>query len=88
MVRVPPNKATVVNVTQVEVSPDLRYADVYITALDHAPEAVKYLSSKRFEIKKDLKRELSSLYVLPSVRFRVDTQSERLTKLDRILDTL
>ena len=85
---VPPSIAAVVNITRVEVSPDLKYADVYVTALSGTPEAVGHLHRRRSEIRRDLGSELSSLHTIPSLRFHVDERSEELRRLDEIISRL
>jgi ribosome-binding factor A len=88
VLEVPPNVASVVNVTRVDVSPDLQYADIFITALKGAEEAAGFLNRKRSAIRHDLGKELRSLHTIPAVRIHVDKRSEELSRLDELLDKL
>src|SRR3989338_571883 len=85
---IPPDIAKVVNVTRVTVTPDLRYADVFLTSLAGVENAVIYMNKRRSEIRADLGGELKALHTIPFVRLHVDRQSEELRRLDEILKRL
>ena len=88
VVEIPPGVATIVNVTRVTVSPDLHYADIFITAVSGVENAVSELNKRKSVIRHDLSRELASLYTIPSLRFHVDKKSQELSRLDELLDKI
>lgn len=85
-IQMPPDIATVVSITAVKVSADLSYADVSITAVEHAPAAVKFLASQKGKMRRALAAKLQS-YRVPILRFQVDEEEERATRMDRLLET-
>jgi ribosome-binding factor A len=79
-----------VTVTEVRVSPDLRYADVYVTRL--GDEAAIQDSLQGLEAASGyLKRELSgrlALRFMPELRFHSDVSWQRGERIDRLLDQI
>jgi ribosome-binding factor A len=86
-VGIPPNTAMGVSITQVRLSDDLQYADVFVSAISGVEAAVKHLQSHLRDIKKELGRQLTT-YTVPMLRFRTDTRGEELQKLDTLLSSL
>ena len=79
-----------VTVTDVEVSPDLRQARVYVTTLSDEAEAQDTLAglvnaSGYFRHK--LSQSLSLRYI-PELTFKLDTSLEHGLHIDNLLDTL
>lgn len=87
-VTIPPDIATVVNVTRVDVSRDLSYADVYLTAISGTDGAVRYFAARARDIRFALANELKSLHRQPLLRFHPDKHSQELSKLDQILEKI
>jgi|GEM_PF-3770946 ribosome-binding factor A len=87
-VEVPPNVAKVVNITRVDVSHDLQFADVYVMALEHAEAAVRFLSARKTVIRRGIQKELRALHTIPSLRFHLDEHGEKLNRLDELLNRL
>ncbi len=82
---IPPDIAQIVSITDVEVSPDLAYATVYVSAFTKPKEAITYL-------KKNLKRELTraiaaalNIYTVPVLRFVLDERGNRAERLEHLL---
>jgi ribosome-binding factor A len=79
-----------VTITEVRVSPDLRYADVYVSKLggeEEAREAVAGLSAASGY----LKRELASRVVLrflPDLRFHLDRSWQQGSRIDALLEQI
>lgn len=86
-VQMPPDIATVVSITAVKVSADLSYADVSLTAMDNAQAAVKFLASMKGDMRRDLAKKLRS-HRVPVLRFQLDREGERATRMDRLLQSL
>jgi ribosome-binding factor A len=80
----------IVTVARVRMTGDLRSAKVYISVLgepDHLKEAVKLLQSRAFEVQNFLSRELKMRYC-PKLTFLVDSETEQILKVERILQEL
>jgi len=79
-----------VTVTDVEVSPDLRLAHVYVSVLGSEEEARQSLAGLR-RAAGFLRRELAatvSLRYLPELDFRLDNSSQRGLRIDQLLESL
>ena len=78
---------TMISVTRVEATPDLRYAKVYVSALeglDTAKEAVKALKNAEGYIKNHVSKALH-LRKTPELHFVADNSIEIGMHIDRIL---
>jgi ribosome-binding factor A len=83
-------RVALVTVTTVEVSADLRYASVGVSALgDDARRdaAVAALDSARGFLRRELARRLS-LRVVPELRFHLDRGAEHSRRISDLLDSL
>ncbi len=80
----PPDVSVLPSITEVEVSSDLSYATIYVSALEQVKGAVKYLQDNKSEMKRRLAR-LAQGYKIPDLRFVEDDRSERGSRIDRIL---
>jgi ribosome-binding factor A len=78
---------TVISVSEVRMSPDLRLATAYVAPLgaseDH-PVADALNRHARF-IRGRLGPQLRQLKYMPEIRFRLDTSFDNLEKIDRLL---
>jgi len=82
-----PDTATAVNIAEVKISDDFRYADVFVSAVSGAESAVKILKSRMRDISKAISAQTST-YAIPLIRFHVDRRGEELAKLDSLLESL
>lgn len=86
--QVPPNVATLVSVTQVKLSPDLKYADIFISAIEGAEKAVGYIKKEHMrEMKKSLSHEFQA-YTIPVLRLHSDTRGKEAFELETLIDSL
>jgi ribosome-binding factor A len=79
-----------VTVTDVEVSPDLRIAHVYVSVLGSDDDVKQSLASLRHAagfFRHELGASLTLRYI-PELDFRVDDSLERGFRIDRLLDSL
>lgn len=77
-----------ITITEVDVSPDLKYATVYITSLTiSAEEALKALKKAKGKIKSYIGKELSLRY-LPELDFKEDKSLEQAEKIEKIIKNI
>lgn len=81
---IPPDLAQVVNVTEVKVSSDFSYADVFVTALKNPQQAIKHLKKRQGSLRRSLARELQ-MYRIPILRLVIDRRGEEGEKIERLL---
>ncbi len=86
-VQIPPDTALGVSITEVKLSTDLQYADVYVSAIQGLPEAIEFLKSKTGAIRKVIASEVNA-HSVPTMRFRADNRGEKADKLDRLIESL
>lgn len=86
-IEIPPDIATAVSVTEVKISPDLQYADTYISAISGADAAVGALKKKNGAIRKAIAKEVNA-HTVPVLRFHVDTRGAEVDRLDKLIDSL
>ena len=82
---------TMISITRVETTPDLRYAKIYVSFLeeDKAKDALKGLKSASGYLRRELGRELNLRYT-PELQWSLDdsiTYGARMLKLINSLDT-
>lgn len=87
LIEIPPNVATMATITNLIISADLSYADIYISAIDGVEAAVKLLVKRKGEIAKTLSKQLIT-HRTPQLRFHVDEKGQELNRLDEILKSL
>lgn len=77
---------TIITVTEVRISPDLRNATAYIVTLggQHAPETVKALNAAKYYFKHIIAQNVELRFV-PQLHFQLDTSFEYAAKIERIL---
>lgn len=82
---------TVVSITEVETSRDLRHARVYVSVLgadEEREEVMRALRAGRPFIQRLLRQRIADLHHLPELDFRKDVSIERGARLSRLLDEL
>ena len=77
----------VVSVSEVRMSPDLKIATVFVTALgrDDVAPIVKALARNARFIRGRLSRELGQMKFMPDFRFRADTSFDNYQRIDELL---
>lgn len=77
---------SLVTVIEVEVSKDLRYADVFISVFPHekAIEVIEALKEHIYFLQKVLNQKLS-MKPLPRIRFVIDEGGERVGRIEELL---
>lgn len=77
----------VVSVNEVRMSPDLRIATAYVTALgrDDQQPVVKALARNARFIRGRLSPELGQMKFMPEFRFRADTSFDNFDRVDALL---
>jgi len=78
----------VVNITGVEVAPDLGHARVFVTHLagkEHAAEAVEALGHTAGFLRSELGRRLK-IYSVPALRFEYDDSIESGIRISELID--
>jgi ribosome-binding factor A len=82
-----PRLAGVVSITRVDVSPDLRHADAYVSVLGSEGDrasTMRALESARGYVRRELRRRLT-MKSTPEVRFVEDTSIEEAQRITNIL---
>ena len=76
-----------VSVSEVRMSPDLKIATAYVTALgrEDAQPVVKALARNAKFIRGRLARDLRQMKYMPDFRFRADTSFDNYQKVDALL---
>lgn len=86
----PHSGAGLVTVADVDVSPDLRNAKIYVTALgnaDQRPQLIKQLNQQVGHFRHCLGQTLR-LRVVPNLRFVYDESQERGNRISGLLDSV
>lgn len=83
------NNASIVTVTEVRPSPDLRQATAYVISLggEDMEEILPALNESAPVFQKDINAK-ATLKFTPRVRFKLDTSFESVQKLDALLSTI
>jgi len=78
---------TVISITEVSMSPDLKIATVFISPLgnDDPQPIIKALAANQKLIRGRLSPALSQMKYMPEFRFRADTSFENYAKIDALL---
>lgn len=77
---------SIITVTEVRISPDLRNATAYIVTMggQHANETVKALNANKYYFKNVIAENVELRFV-PQLHFQLDTSFEYAEKIERIL---
>ena len=73
-----------ITVTEVNVSPNLKKANVFVISRHNKKNFVKYLNEKKFIFKKEIAEKLNLRFV-PDLIFSFDNTFEYSNKIERIL---
>jgi ribosome-binding factor A len=80
-----------VTVTEVDISPDLSIAKVYLSMIlvQDKEELIQHINDRKREIRGVLGRAIGKqLRIVPDLIFTIDDLQEKATKLDQIIDEL
>ena len=87
--RAPELQTAVLSVSEVTMSPDLKHATAFVSALglDDAREAVliEALNAEASHLRHAVAPHLNHMKTLPQLRFRADTSYENYAKIDALL---
>ncbi len=86
-VRDPMLEGCVLSVNEVRMSPDLKIATVFVTALGRAEmePVIKALAANAKFIRGRASHALSQMKYMPQFRFRADTSYDNFSKIDELL---
>ena len=86
-VRDPVLEGSVLSVNEVRMSPDLKIATVYVTALgrEDMDPIIKALAANAKFIRGRASHALSQMKYMPQFRFRADTSYDNFSKIDELL---
>ena len=77
-------KETLITVTEVNVSPDLKKANIFVISRDNKKSFIKYLNEENFIFKKEIAEKLQLRFV-PQLNFSFDNAFEYANKINKIL---
>ena len=77
-------RKTQITVTEVNVSPNLKKANVFVISRDNKKSFINYLNEKKFIFKKEIAEKLNLRYV-PDLNFLFDNSFEYANKIEKIL---
>ena len=75
---------TPITVTEVNVSPNLKKAHVFVISRENKKNFIKYLNEEKFIFKKEIAEKLSLRFV-PDLTFSFDNAFEYANKIEKIL---
>ncbi len=73
-----------ITVTEVNISPNLKKAHVFVISRDKKKNFIKYLNEKKFIFKKEIAKKLNLRFV-PDLTFSFDNTFEYANKIEKIL---
>jgi len=77
-------KSISITVTEVNISSNLKTAQVFVVSRDSKKNFVKYLNEKKFVFKKEIAEKLNLRFV-PDLTFLFDSTFEYANKIEKIL---
>jgi len=78
-------KSSLITVTSVQVAPDLRHADVWISRPDNDSEIINQIEEKQFQIQHQLSTRLRAMKYIPKLKFKLDTTGALVDRIDNLL---
>ncbi len=82
--RMCPQECGVVNITEIEISDDLSYVTVLITALKEPELALEFLQGEAVRLRKELGK--LETHRTPKVRFKIDRLSEQGNRVEQLIE--
>ncbi len=76
-----------INVTDIKLSTDLSYLDVYVSSFKNPDDLTKYMWEHAHHIQKKIGKNLAT-YKIPKVRFRYDNSGENSQDINSIIRNL
>ena len=73
-----------ITVTEVNISPDLKKANIFVISRDNNKNFIKYLNEQKFIFKKKIAEKLKLRFV-PDINFDFDNAFEYANKIEKIL---
>tara|TARA_Y100001960_G_C13922094_1_gene470437 strand:+ start:140 stop:505 length:366 start_codon:yes stop_codon:yes gene_type:complete len=73
-----------ITVTEVNISPNLKKANIFVISRDNKKNFIRYLNEKKFIFKKEIAEKLNLRYV-PELVFTFDNTFEYANKIEKIL---
>jgi len=73
-----------ITVTEVNISPDLKKANIFVISRDNKKNFIKYLNEESFIFKKKIAEKLQLRFV-PQINFSFDNAFEYSSKIEKIL---
>ena len=77
-------RTTPITVTEVNISPDLKKANIFVISRDNKKSFIKYLNEENFIFKKEIAKKLQLRFV-PQLNFSFDNAFEYANKINKIL---
>lgn len=74
-------------ISEVDTSPDLKYADVFVSIIpkNREKEVIAELNEHIYDIQKELNKRLV-MRAVPKIRFKVDAREERAARIEKIIE--
>ena len=73
-----------ITVTEVNISPDLKKANIFVISRDNKKSFIKYLNEENFIFKKEIAEKLQLRFV-PQLNFSFDNAFEYANKINKLL---
>ncbi len=80
-----PKVSPMTTVTAVDVSKDLKYANVYVSVIGDADATAEALNASAGFVRRELAASMRNMRTVPALRFRIDASVEYGRKIDSIL---
>ena len=77
-------RGILITVTEVNISPDLKKANIFVISRNNKKNFIKYLNEKNFIFKKKIAEKLQLRFV-PDINFNFDNTFEYANKIEKIL---
>jgi len=77
----------IITITQVKVSTDLSYLDIYVSSMQNKENLTKVLASRAYKLQKEIAKNIS-IKKIPRVRFRYDDAWEISSWINHTLHSL
>ncbi len=84
MLQIPQGPYGIITISEVEVTPDLAYATIYVGTLKEPEKAIKVLRDRSKELKAALSKKLTT-YKIPILRFAIDDRGSRGEHIEKLL---